>query len=192
VAQPTSITTDNAQPSNEEFLTIAETADRLKLTQQTIRNWIDQGELVAVRVGRRRMRVRTSDLERFIEAGLTAEPEPDQPPATEAAEPAVPNAAEAPAAITPELPESPESPLEIPPADPVIVHARERVAAAVGAALALESGRTPTELATALRTLAAAAQELAAELETNPELHEAAKQIGDAAQQAAQQATDSA
>jgi excisionase family DNA binding protein len=47
----------------EEFLTVAEVAEMLKLNQQTVRNWIDQGSLPALRVGRR-VRIRRSDLER--------------------------------------------------------------------------------------------------------------------------------
>ena len=37
---------------DESFLTVAEVAELLKLNQQTVRNWIDQGSLPAVRVGR--------------------------------------------------------------------------------------------------------------------------------------------
>jgi excisionase family DNA binding protein len=59
------------QSSNiEEFLTVAEVAELLKLNQQTVRNWIDQGSLPAVRVGRR-VRIRRSDLERKLEEGST-------------------------------------------------------------------------------------------------------------------------
>jgi excisionase family DNA binding protein len=54
----------------EEFLTVAEVAEMLKLNQQTIRNWIDQGSLPALRVGRR-VRIRRSDLERVLEEGYT-------------------------------------------------------------------------------------------------------------------------
>ena len=43
----------------------------LKLNQQTVRNWIDQGSLPALRVGRR-VRIRQSDLERVLEQGSTA------------------------------------------------------------------------------------------------------------------------
>jgi len=35
---------------DDEFLTVAEVAAVLKLNQQTIRNWIDQGSLPALRV----------------------------------------------------------------------------------------------------------------------------------------------
>ena len=45
----------------------------LKLNQQTVRNWIDQGSLPALRVGRR-VRIRRSDLERLLEEGQTARP----------------------------------------------------------------------------------------------------------------------
>lgn len=64
----------------ETFLTVAEVAELLKLNQQTVRNWIDQGSLPALRVGRR-VRIRRSDLERMLERGSTtaggpASPEP--------------------------------------------------------------------------------------------------------------------
>ena len=38
---------------HDEFLTVADIANRLKLNQQTIYNWIDRGQLPAVRVERR-------------------------------------------------------------------------------------------------------------------------------------------
>ena len=50
----------------ETFLTVAEVAELLKLNQQTVRNWIDQGKLPALRVGRR-VRIRRSDFERVLE-----------------------------------------------------------------------------------------------------------------------------
>ena len=40
----------------------------LKLNQQTVRNWIDQGSLPAVRVGRR-VRILQSDFDRLVEEG---------------------------------------------------------------------------------------------------------------------------
>jgi excisionase family DNA binding protein len=54
----------------EEFLTVAEVAELLKLNQQTVRNWIDQGFLPALKVGRR-VRIRRSDLERVLQDGAT-------------------------------------------------------------------------------------------------------------------------
>ncbi len=50
----------------DEFLTVAEVAETLKLNQQTIRNWIDQGSLPAVRIGRR-VRIRREDFQALLE-----------------------------------------------------------------------------------------------------------------------------
>jgi excisionase family DNA binding protein len=52
----------------DPFLTVAEVAELLKLNQQTVRNWIDQGSLPAVRVGRR-VRIRRADLDRILAQG---------------------------------------------------------------------------------------------------------------------------
>src|SRR5205807_8308911 len=65
------MTLDSASPSEDTFLTVAEVAELLKLNQQTVRNWIDQGSLPALRVGRR-VRIRSSDLNRLLEEGYTA------------------------------------------------------------------------------------------------------------------------
>lgn len=54
----------------EEFLTVAEVAEILKLNQQTVRNWIDQGSLPALRVGRR-VRIKRSDFERVLAQSYT-------------------------------------------------------------------------------------------------------------------------
>jgi excisionase family DNA binding protein len=56
---------------HDSFMTVAEVAGLLKLNQQTVRNWIDQGSLPAVRVGRR-VRIRQSDLERVLADGYSA------------------------------------------------------------------------------------------------------------------------
>ena len=55
----------NTDP-DESYLTVAEVAETLKLNQQTVRNWIDQGSLPALRVGRR-VRIKRSDFERILE-----------------------------------------------------------------------------------------------------------------------------
>ena len=60
----------SAEPE-ESFLTVAEVADMLKLNQQTVRNWIDQGSLPALRVGRR-VRIKRSDFERVLAQSYTA------------------------------------------------------------------------------------------------------------------------
>src|SRR5580658_3988999 len=59
----------NSEPE-ETFLTVAEVAEMLKLNQQTVRNWIDQGSLPALRVGRR-VRIRRSDFDRLLEEGYS-------------------------------------------------------------------------------------------------------------------------
>ena len=56
----------------------------LKLNPQTVRNWIDQGALPAVRVGRR-VRILRSDFDRLVEEGY-------QPGGTAAGGPAGPSA----------------------------------------------------------------------------------------------------
>ena len=62
----------NSEPE-ESFLTVAEVAGMLKLNQQTVRNWIDQGSLPALRVGRR-VRIKRSDFERVLAQSYTAGP----------------------------------------------------------------------------------------------------------------------
>jgi excisionase family DNA binding protein len=61
----------NPGDTEESFLTVAEVAGMLKLNQQTVRNWIDQGSLPALRVGRR-VRIKRSDFERVIAQSYTA------------------------------------------------------------------------------------------------------------------------
>jgi excisionase family DNA binding protein len=65
---------------DDEYLTVAEIAEHLKLNQQTLRNWIELGSLPAVRVGRR-VRVRRADLDRILAQGQTAAVEPEAPTA---------------------------------------------------------------------------------------------------------------
>jgi excisionase family DNA binding protein len=55
-----------ASDREDSFLTVAEVAETLKLNQQTVRNWIDQGSLPALRVGRR-VRIRRSDFDRLLD-----------------------------------------------------------------------------------------------------------------------------
>ncbi len=54
-------------------MTVADVAEVLKLNQQTVRNWIDRGELPAIHVGRR-VRIKRSDFNRLLEAGYTGTP----------------------------------------------------------------------------------------------------------------------
>jgi excisionase family DNA binding protein len=72
--------------TEESFLTVAEVAEMLKLNQQTVRNWIDQGSLPALRVGRR-VRIKRSDFDRILEeaySGQSAQAAGDPAPAPQA------------------------------------------------------------------------------------------------------------
>jgi excisionase family DNA binding protein len=63
----------------ERLLTVDEIAELLRLNPQTVRNMIDRRELGAVRLGQRRVRVRESELERFLAAGEMPADRGDQP-----------------------------------------------------------------------------------------------------------------
>jgi excisionase family DNA binding protein len=54
-------------------MTVAEIAAVLKLNQQTIRNWIDQGRLPAIRIGRR-VRIKRSDFEELLTTAAAPAP----------------------------------------------------------------------------------------------------------------------
>ena len=60
----------NRDQVEEEYVTVAEVAELLRLNQQTVRNWIDQGSLPAIRVGRR-VRIKRSDLDRLLSDGYS-------------------------------------------------------------------------------------------------------------------------
>lgn len=76
---------DHSNLEDESFLTVAEVAELLKLNQQTVRNWIDQGSLPAIRMGRR-VRIKRSDFERVVAESYsagTAAPAPSAGPSAE-------------------------------------------------------------------------------------------------------------
>jgi excisionase family DNA binding protein len=54
----------------DEFLTVADVAELLRLNPQTVRNWIDQGSLPALRIGRR-VRIRREDFQALLDHGYT-------------------------------------------------------------------------------------------------------------------------
>ena len=60
----------------DELLTIMEVATYVKVNQQTVRNWVDRGELQSLRVGARRVRVRRTDLQAFLEQRRDADAKP--------------------------------------------------------------------------------------------------------------------
>ena len=62
-------------PESDEFTTVAEVASILKLNQQTVRNWIDQGKLPAIHIGRR-VRIRRADFDAVIDASVIGPRQP--------------------------------------------------------------------------------------------------------------------
>jgi excisionase family DNA binding protein len=60
---------------DDEYLTVNEIAEHLKLNPQTVRNWVAAGSLPAVRVGRR-VRIRRADFDRLLAHGTPAPVEP--------------------------------------------------------------------------------------------------------------------
>jgi excisionase family DNA binding protein len=54
--------------TSDEFLTVDEVAETLRVNPQTVRNWINDATLPAVRVGRR-IRITRRDLNRVMEQG---------------------------------------------------------------------------------------------------------------------------
>ena len=105
-------------PSNmeESFLTVADVAELLKLNQQTVRNWIDQGSLPALKVGRR-VRIRRSELERVLQQAERTPAAQDTGPSAEdfwggelarLAEPVIPESASVAAELASPVPEATE------------------------------------------------------------------------------------
>jgi excisionase family DNA binding protein len=61
------------QQVQEEYYTLEEVADRLKVSRRTVNRWIEEGELTAIKFapGRGHVRVADSDLKDFIERHRT-------------------------------------------------------------------------------------------------------------------------
>lgn len=59
------MTVAEAPPMAEEYLTVDEVAKRLKVTRQAIYNWINDGRLRAVKVGRS-TRIPVSAIDAFL------------------------------------------------------------------------------------------------------------------------------
>lgn len=54
----------------QEFYTVKELADLLRITEMTIYRWVKRGEIVAYQIGRV-MRFRRDDIEAFLEKHRT-------------------------------------------------------------------------------------------------------------------------
>lgn len=61
----------------EEYLTVREVADRLRVTRQAVYNWITEGQLKAVRVGRG-VRIPVSSIAAFVQPIKPGEPINDE------------------------------------------------------------------------------------------------------------------
>lgn len=59
--------------SKIEMLSVSEASQIARVSASTIRNWIQDGHLVAVRYVGRLIRIRRSDLEDFIARSMTGE-----------------------------------------------------------------------------------------------------------------------
>src|ERR1022692_2924026 len=64
----------------DELLTVQEVADQLRVNQQTVRNWITDGKLAAIRVGSRRVRIRRGDFDALLGKPRTGERRPEVDP----------------------------------------------------------------------------------------------------------------
>lgn len=83
--EPSKISRDSSD--RDQWLTPTQVADELGFQPNTVRNWIRQGELLAVRIGPRKLRVDRSELRRFLQshdeladAPVGSEAQGDRPP----------------------------------------------------------------------------------------------------------------
>jgi excisionase family DNA binding protein len=53
---------------DDKMLTIEEVAERMRVNEKTVRNWIASGELPAFPIGKRGYRISETDLRKFVEA----------------------------------------------------------------------------------------------------------------------------
>jgi excisionase family DNA binding protein len=59
--------TPNADPDEPEYLTVEQVADRLKVREKTVRDWISRGMLEAYKIGKI-LRIRSDHLDQAMEA----------------------------------------------------------------------------------------------------------------------------
>ena len=52
--------------TGEEFLTVAEIAARLRVTEAAVRQWLQQGALVGYKLAPKAWRVKQADFEQFL------------------------------------------------------------------------------------------------------------------------------
>lgn len=65
------------QTLTEDFLTVPEAAAALHVAPSTIRRWIREGDLLAYRIGKRRVAIRRADLTKMVGPARTGHDESD-------------------------------------------------------------------------------------------------------------------
>jgi excisionase family DNA binding protein len=61
--------TDSETSARDEWLTVRDVAERLKVTKETVRRWVREGGLPALVLGKKAgHRIRSTDLDAFIAA----------------------------------------------------------------------------------------------------------------------------
>jgi excisionase family DNA binding protein len=65
---------DSVRAEQDSLLTVAQVAERLQATPDTVRRWLRDGRLQGIRLGGTRLgyRVAESELQRFVNSGRTA------------------------------------------------------------------------------------------------------------------------
>lgn len=58
---------------SDELLTISQTAEYLKLSEKTVRRLIHSSQLISSKIGNRFWRIRTSDVDRYIQANTNGQ-----------------------------------------------------------------------------------------------------------------------
>lgn len=69
---------DVEMPAKTQYFTVQEVADQLRVTRQAVYNWIDEGKLKAVKVGRS-VRVADSALADFLKPAERGDRDERQP-----------------------------------------------------------------------------------------------------------------
>ena len=65
--------TPDTDPAEPEYLTVEQVADRLKVREKTVRDWIGRGMLEAYKIGKV-LRIRSDHLEQAMEARRVSTP----------------------------------------------------------------------------------------------------------------------
>lgn len=58
--------THNMPPESSDLLTAAEVADLCRVTKTTVFRWVADGDLTAIRLGKKVVRFRRTDIDAFI------------------------------------------------------------------------------------------------------------------------------